>query len=364
MWNPLTEDFKPETLLFRDEQLKEMLSLALHPLPQNQWLQGDRGLGKTLVSRFFMDEVHARNVGKCHYFNWQSKYKKSLEDLNLRSNLGIPSYALSPSAIANKIISETKEDETVFLIIDEPQKAHFFRDVDHAVFEFYQSFLGKRKLVLIFLSQLRYKLLQTHFSPDTLSRLRLKPIMFAPYNVNEMTQIFTQRLNLMLEPDQYQLDALILLGKHIRRIGGDIRESLEILRVAIEQAENVISLPIMERAIEWGKQRWWKKELSSLPPHWAFILYMTAEQCLKYNTTTTQQNHIKYVYLSRCNFLKVNPLGTRTIYHAFMKLAEKGYFETNVEGYGQKRRTKLTLDKDDRDHILTVGKEMEWEIIL
>lgn len=364
MWSPLSDDFKPTALLFRNEQYTEMLKLALHPIPSCMWCQGDKGLGKTLTTRFFSDEVHAKGAGKCYYVDWKSKLTKTLEDLNVRYAFGIPNYALGVSTIAQKIIQTTRESDTICIIIDEPLKAHHIGDVDATVFDLYQTFLNKRKLSIIFLSQMRLSVALKTFSPDTISRLQLKPIIFPQYNITEIVQILNQRLNLMLSTEQYDINALAELGKHISRIGGDIREALDILQVGIEQAQDRLDTKTMAGAIEWGKVRYWTKELNSLPPHWAYLFYLTAEESRRYGSTTALLHIVKWHYLKSCKEKGINPLSTRTIYHVFSKLAEKGYFESGIEGYGRKRITKLLLDEGDRDHVLKVGKEIEWELIL
>jgi len=255
LWSPLSEDFKPPTLLYRNEQLQELFNLCLHPIPGHVWCQGNKGLGKTLTARVFADEVETRENSKCYFFEWQSSLKRTLETINAKYNFKIPNYTLGASTIARKIIDETSKDDLVCIIIDEPQKAHFMRDVDNTAFQFYQAFLGKRRFSLIFLSQMRYAVARRYFSPDTLSRLQLKPIIFPSYTIPEIVEILKQRLTYMLEPDQYDTHALFTLAKHIRRIGSDIREALDILKVAIEQADDKINVKVMQEAIEWGKNR-------------------------------------------------------------------------------------------------------------
>jgi len=361
-WAPLSDDFKPPILLFRRAQLEEMLKFATHPLPSNMWGQGDRGLGKTVTSRFYSAEIEARGIGKCYRFEWEHKLINVLRAVKNRYGFKTPTYTLSISAITGEIINQTNQNDLICIIIDEPQKAHSFQDVDSTLFDFYQNLLGQRKFCILVISQLPYSSLGKYFNQDTLSRLQFKPIVFANYDVPQIVEILKQRLHYMLEENQYELDSLITLARHIRRIGGDIREALDILRVAIEQATDKITVEIMLNAIEWGKQRWWKSELYSLPPHWAFILYLIAKLCAEHEKTT--QSDALNMYMDESKRLEFDALGRRNVYYIFDSLAEKGFITLEQIGIGRFRHTNLSMDKSDMQHIAKAGKEMEWALLL
>lgn len=363
-WVPLTLDYKPPTLLHRDEQFKEMFNLITHPIPHNVWAQGDAGRGKSLTARFLKDEIEARGIGKCFLFEWESSYVKALQRMNERYNLQIPKYALSPSQIATKIIKLTKEDDLVCIIVDEPQKAHFMKDVDNTVFSLFQTFQGQRRCSFVVLSQIRYALVRKYFAPDTLSRLQLKPILFGHYDVPEIADILEQRLHYALESGQYDYKTLIMLGKHVRRTGSDIREAIEILAYAIENSEEKLTTEVMNVAIEWGKCKWWKKEMLDLPPHYAYIMYIAAQEVTRRNSSVTYLPYIKGLYLQASKKFGFNPLGLRTIYEVFYRLSGRGFFHTEMEGHGRKAQTKIIFDKGDLEHIVKVGKDIEWDTAL
>jgi len=364
LWSPLSDEYKPPTLLYRNVQLEKMLNYATHPLPSNMFGQGDKGLGKTLTARIFSDEVEARGIGKCYYVKWQRKLTSTLKDLNDNYTLKIRGYTLSTAEICHAIINQTDKNDLCCLIIDEPQNAYSWKDVDRAIFDFYEHFLGQRKFCLIMLSQVRFLTLSQYFAPDTMSRLRLKPILFPSYDAPEIVEIVKQRLQYMLEPNQYDEQALPILAKHVRRIGGDIREALDILEIAVKEANNKLIMEDMISAIEQGKDRWWKTELASLPPHWAFLLYLSALETFERNETMTTQPRVMHQYNRTAKEKGFDPLGRRMVYYAFNKLAEKGYFSQELKGKGRQRITELTLDESDRNHIIRAGKEIEWEFAL
>jgi Cdc6-like AAA superfamily ATPase len=362
LWSPLSDDYKPPLLLFRAEQLNAMFKLATHPVPSNIYIQGDHGLGKTLTTRFFRDEIEASGAGKCYHIEVKHKIVDTLKDMKSRCGFEVPDYMLSPSSLTEEILRESEKEDLICLIIDEPQKAHSMQDINHMIFDFYQDFFEKRKLSIIIVSQMIFSILPQHLLPDTLSRLQLKPILFPNYDVPEIVEILKQRLHYMLDESQYELDGLVALASHIRRIGSDIREALDILRFAVEEADACITKGVVHKAVEWGKQRWWKSELESLPPHWAYILFLTALSCLKYKAAT--QPRVMYQYHTNAKHLDVDPIGRRTIYYAFNKLAEKGYFTQRQEGFGRSRTTHLLMDESDRDHIIQAGKEFDWSMLL
>jgi Cdc6-like AAA superfamily ATPase len=360
LWAPLSDAYKPPALLFRNIQLQQMLELSAKPLPSNMHLQGDPGLGKTLTTRFFRDEIEASGMGACFHIEVEHKISDTLKNLKARYHFDIPDYTLSAPTITAEILKETDKKKLVCLIVDEPKKAHSLRDVDSMLFSFYQAFLGHRKLSIIMVSQMIHSSLRHHFSRDTLSRLRLKPILFPSYDVPEIVKILKQRLTYMLDESQYDVEGLYALATHIRRIGSDIREALELLRCAVEEADTRITKEVMHNAIEWGKQRWWKSELESLPPHYAYLLYLTATS----NHSEATQLDVMHQYLFDISQFHADPLGRRTIYYAFNKLAQKGYFEKKEDGLGRNRTTCLLMDEGDREHIVQAGKEIDWSLNL
>jgi Cdc6-like AAA superfamily ATPase len=360
---PLSDDFKPPRLLFRDKQLQEIFRFATkNSLPENLWIEGEPGLGKTLTCRFFADEVEARSLGKVFYLNCERSIRKVMENLKITYNLPVAKKDVSPSTLAMAILREYQDADLIVFIIDEPEKAYSFKDVDAFVHTLYNTMLGKKDFSIIFASKILYTKARRLFHRDTLSRLQLHPIVFPMYDVPQIVEIVKQRLQYMFGAEEvYDVDALFKLGKHIRRIGSDIREALQILRYAITIADKKITSDVIEQAVEWGKNRWWQEQLQSLPPHWAYLLYLAAHQAYVNNSLVTTQPRVIRQYLNNMRIMKLDPLGRATIYYAFVKLAEKGYFQTKSEGKGLKRITKIVFDEGDRDHIVNVGSQIEWE---
>ena len=167
------------------------------------------------------------------------------------------------------IINNNQDRKLICFIIDEPQKARNMKDVDSFIFSLYQTFLGKAKFCFIFLSQMRYENASRSFAEDTLSRLQLKPMIFTMYDAPQIVSILKQRLDYALKPEAYDTKALYRLANHIRLIGGDMREALDILHQTMKFiSKTKVTIDNINEGIEWGKNRWWKNELSSLPSHY------------------------------------------------------------------------------------------------
>ena len=66
-------------------------------------------------------------------------------------------------------------------------------------------------------------------------------------------------------------------------------------------------------------------------------------------------------YLDRAKGDGFDPLSPRTVYHAFSKLAEKGFLKVESE---LNKREKFFLDKGDRTRIIEAAKQMDWTEIL
>jgi cell division control protein 6 len=218
------------------------------------------------------------------------------------------------------------------------------------------------KFNIIFLSQMRYLVAATSiFAPDTLSRLKLKPLMFPPYTADQIIEILKQRLDIMVEPEQYETIALSELARHIKRIGGDMRQALDILKEAVDIANDHLTQNWMNKAITWGKIQWWRNEMLSLPPHWSFILLITAMLSKKSKFGYTTRGKVLTHYLMVAKEKGFEPISARTVYHAFSKLIDKGFFHVETD---LAKKEKFVLDEGDQDRIIEAAKEIEWDGLL
>lgn len=370
---PLSENFTPSELLARTEQLQQLLNRTLVPYDNsNVWIEGDSGFGKTLTTRFFMREVESRKAGKTFYIACERSLKNSLEELCRVQGLRIPRASISAVTIADEILQKFPDAPRYIFILDEPEKVYktTVSDIANFVHPLYNHMVMQRKnFNIVFVSRDTQIRASRYLPKDTLSRLRLQGIIFPRYVYPQVSKIITQRLNLVLDTDQYQRRAIIRICQHIYRIGGDIRQALQILRHAIfDLAADKLTLEIAEQAIEWGKIEWWKAQLTErLPgPHWAFVAFIAAELAMsdeteaKSESFVIDQQTVMKRYVEKCAETGLKPLGASSVYYIIDQIDKRyGFFKQRLEG----ARASLLFEKNDRNHILKAGGEVDWSEI-
>lgn len=366
---PLSDDFKPPKLLHRDKQLRDMLKLIVErDVPENLWLEGGKGLGKTLTCKCFADEVEARGAGKVIFMQCERSMKRAMESVCSCYGLPIPAREASPSSIASAVSKEYRNVGVLVFIIEEPENASSLLNVcsfTHTLYNVLLETCGKSRFSICFTSRLLFSVAEREFEGEKDSRLGLRPIIFNQYDAQQITDILRQRLDLMFEAsaDAYDEEALYLIARHVWRVGSDIREALKITRMAVELAENKITREVAEEAIERSKREWWLNQILQLPPHQAFLLYLAAEEACSNAGFTALQANVVDKYIRRTESMGVDRLDRRTVYYMLSDLAKKGFYGTEqIHAFG--KPLKLTFDKRDAERIIEACKNINWDKML
>lgn len=366
--SPLTEDFKPPQLLYRDSQLSELFKYVQQN--QNVWMEGGTGLGKTVTCKVFSEEIEVRNMAKVFYFRCQPSIKDAIYAGQHYYDLRIPRREICGGRFALEIVANFPDVPRYVLILDEPERVRMWRkDIPNFVHTFWNEMMdGQHKpFSIIFISQqpLMTKI-ERSFPSATLSRLKLKPIQFGIYPEEQIIGILKQRLQYVLDKSMYSDEPLQILAKHIYRIGGNLREALDLLIHAINIADTALTPEIITSTIDWGKNQWWTRKLRQglNSPHTALLLYLTATLSEQKKSLTVGCPAVIQLYKEITNKLNRSPLSFVTLYSNFKTLVQEGVFTTEYET-DKAFYMKLTfLDEGDRDWIVRVGKEIDWSELL
>ncbi|RLI68558.1 MAG: hypothetical protein DRP02_12350 [Candidatus Gerdarchaeota archaeon] len=359
---PLYDDWKPPILLERQQELNEMLTrTALTNFPRNLWIQGTKGQGKTLTAHIFMDEIQARQVGKCFYVQCAPTFKQTLRNFCRKYNLAVPQYSLNTTQVLHSLASakEFEQAKRIILILDDIDKLHHKNLLDGFAFQAYETLSDCHKqFSLIFITRSSFLNRSRYFQEDTQSRLQLFPILFKAYNAFQLEKIIRQRIDLVLSPNQYTQGAIRRLAALMTRIGADMRKTLEILRNAIQIAEKVLDEKAIEQAWLSEKRRFWKEQLMQLPPHQALLLVIISQLQTRYDTITT--NLILNHYHDFCKKFRVDPLSKRMVYFTIDNLENMGYIDRKR---GSRLENYITLTENPKN-ILDASTEINWEELL
>jgi len=365
---PLYEEWNPPFLLHRDKELRKILHFTIEsPIPENLWIEGAKGLGKTLTCKFFAQEVKARNAGVVFYISCGPSFNQALKTAFEKEGVHIPMRMLSTYGAVSTLLKQLPSEKPYYFIIDDPEHVRDPRSIDDFVRDAYNilTWEGKKYAILIVTRISLKKAYSVYEVLKADSRLHPIPIIFQPYNAAEIAQILKQRLHYAFTRDDvYEEDALYVIAEHIYRVGSDVREALEILRYAVLKiAKEKLTRNDAEEAVEWAKKEWWKEKLLSLPPHWAFLAYIAAKssRALEEGVTAVEAYNVVQQYKSKCDELRVDPLGKTTTYYALKKMGEaEGLFSIERVKIGGIYALRLMFDEDEAKRIEQAGEEIDW----
>lgn len=359
---PLSVEWHPPQLLVRDERLHEMLEETCSDFrPRNLWIEGDRGLGKTLTVRFLMEEIEAGKMGQCFYMTCERSVTRALQKFCSQNYITIPKYEIYPSRVIHEVTKNINTDRLFFIIDDVDKIYHRRRDIDGLVFPIYEHLVKtQNSFCIILISRLSFLHVNSYLEVDTLSRLQLLPMIFRPYNTGELMLILKQRLEYVLDENpltEETMGAIAQLSKYMVRIGADIRKTLEILHTAVNLAGETLNKIVIDNAWLKEKRRFWKESILKLPKHQALIVYLLAILNTKYNRVHMKMLEIEYK--KRAKQLDFRPYTGRMLYRYIEDLEEKGYLERT-----RGRRFRYFLDITEKpENIIDAGKEIDWDAL-
>jgi Cdc6-like AAA superfamily ATPase len=299
----------------------------------------------------------------------EKSMRNSINKVRHQYHLPMTEREISGTGFANAIM-ELYPERKYYFIIDEPDKVYAKRDITGFVHSLWNYLIEQNaRFSFIFVSKVDVSKAADLFqATDTLSRLQLKPLIFPVYDAKEIVAILKQRLDLVVDSYKYDLAALFQLAHHIRRIGGDMRQALEILREAVRLSHGqMINSKVIDEAIEWGKKTWWTRRLRSIPPHWALIVYLAAKKCKDIGRTTIDEPEIIKLYNNAAADFQAEPVSPSTVYFIIKQVSGvsrdvEPFFQQKLEKWGCPAQ--IEFDESERDRIVSVGESLDWKNLL
>jgi archaeal cell division control protein 6 len=239
----LYSDFVPEQLPFRDKEIGEMV-FCLKPAsqgkkPTNLFLHGVPGTGKTVSSKFVLNELteYSDRV-KALYINcFELKSKHSIL-AKVTNFLGypIPARGLSSEEIFDRFIATIKNNNFIpVLVLDEAEQLLKQEDTKNMLYDFsrlgeqYKLFLG-----LVFLSN--DKMFLSMLDDRTRSSLQVSTLSFEKYSSLQLKEILKERSKFAFFPNVLDEEVIPLCAAHASK-KGDARIAIEVLLKAARFAE-------------------------------------------------------------------------------------------------------------------------------
>ncbi len=340
----LRDDYRPDELLGRDEEKEEFVH-GLAPIvnaeqPNNVFLYGKTGVGKTLATRFIIDElcedtanitaVDVRTV----WVNCKDKtsYNTAVAIVNqLRdSEDQIPEQRHSESAVHNMLWSEldTLDATHVLFILDEVDS---LGTDDELLYQIPRArtngYVDDVKLGIIgTCDNFNFR---ENLSARVRSTLAETEIHFAPYDAAELRAILKQRATEAFESGALTDDVVPLTAALVTSNTGSARRAIDILRTAGENAQKADAEQVTEEHVrvaqEEVEEEIIKSELTSFSNHALLSLYAVAVLEMDRSVDEVRIKTVAQMYRRFCDAVEMDSRTTRTVQNHLSEMALMGF---------------------------------------
>lgn len=232
----LSSEYLPEMLPFRENKIKQLADnlspVASNRKPQNTFLFGAPGLGKTASIKFVFREFEDYSRIKTVYINcWDYRTAHAvLVKIALETGAFVQRKGISKDEVLEKIVEVCKKtNKGIVVCLDE---------VDQLEQEALYDLLRINQYVstpfgLVFISNNQHVFMECE--PRIRSSLDAEEVEFQPYSLDEMKKILQERVKNAFH--NVEEGVVLLCANHAVKNGGDVRIGLQCLMKAGRVAE-------------------------------------------------------------------------------------------------------------------------------
>jgi len=350
----LGESYQPERIEERDEEIEEYIE-ALQPIidgwePNNIFLYGNTGVGKTAVTDYLLDQLQ-NDVNEyddidlslislnCKTLN--SSYQVAVELVNeLRPTGGeISSTGYPQQTVFNKLYDELKAiGGTILIILDEIDS---IGDRDELLYELPRARandnLESARVGVIGISN-DFKF-REQLDPRVQDTLCERELQFPPYDAPELENILQSRAEIALADSTLEQGVLRYCAALAARDSGSARQALDLLRFAGEIAESDevdrISEDHVERARSKLEQERVENGMRELTPHGQLALLAIISKAAKEETPCRTRALYKE-YTSLCESSGTESLAQRSVHNHLSDLRMLGILSAQENRSGSR----------------------------
>lgn len=380
----LGESYQPETIEERDEEIDQYMD-ALQPVvdgwePNNIFLYGNTGVGKTAVTDYLLDQlrddVSAYNdidlsVISLNCKTLNSSYQVAVELVNkLRPNGGeISSTGYPQQAVFKKLYAELDDiGGTILLVLDE---IDVIGDRDELLYELPRARannnLNNAKVGLIGISN-NFKF-RDQLDPRVQDTLCERELQFPPYDAPDLENILQSRASVAIVEDAVGDGVLRFCAALAARDSGSARQALDLLRLAGEIAENNDRDTITEDHVEDARSRLEQERVEEgmreLTTHGRLSLLAVVSKASK-DATPCRTRDIYEEYLSLCESAETDSLAQRSVHNHLSDLRMLGILSANENRSGSRGNyysyeldVPFTSAIEAMDDVLRLNEEIE-----
>jgi len=350
----LGESYQPDQIEERDEEIEEYMD-ALQPVvdgwePNNIFLYGNTGVGKTAVTEFLLnrlqddvanyDDVELSVISlNCKTLN--SSYQVAVELVNKLRPAGgeISSTGYPQQTVFKKLYQELEAiGGTILIVLDEVDS---IGGRDELLYELPRARangnLDETKVGVIGISndfKFREKL-----DPRVQDTLCERELQFPPYDAPELENILESRAETAITDDAVRNGVLNFCAALAARDSGSARQALDLLRLAGEIAENRDADRIESDHVEAARSRLEQERVEEgmreLTTHGRLALLAVISKAAK-EETPCRTREIYEEYLSLCESSGTDSLAQRSVHNHLSDLRMLGILSAHENRSGSR----------------------------
>lgn len=350
----LQSHHKPEEILHRDEQIKQIASILAPVLrgerTSNLFLYGKTGTGKTLSIQFVRDQLLKRfnkNSGmglRIEYLNCKLKKiadteYRILAELIKKFGSDVPTTGLPTEAVYNKFVEVIdSRKQLIVLVLDE---------IDQTVRKISSDFLynltrlnselSKTQICIVGISN-NLTFLE-ELDPRVRSSLSEEEIVFPPYNAIQLQEILKLRSQKAFVEGAVDHGVIEKCAAYAAREHGDARRALDLLRIAGELAEREGVKNIKLKHIDAANDKIEKDKIldiiSTEPKQFQLVLYSIMKLVERQKDDPVFTGDIYNLYQELCYKNKLEVLTQRRVGDIIQEFDMLGIINVRVISKGR-----------------------------
>lgn len=240
----LYPEFVPEKLPHRDSEI-DSLVYSLKPVlsgkkPENVFVTGESGTGKTVTVKFVLNELHEySDRAKSLYvncFEFNTRHAVLSAVTNFLGN-PVPRRGVATDEVYSRLLSSLKSiDFTPIIVLDEVDQLFADEEASKLFYDLLRVVeYGKHCFGLIFISN--DSELTAKFDSRVKSSLASQTIVFQKYSPQQLKDILNERCQYAFHSSKLESEVINVAAGHAAKLNGDARVAIECLLKAGREAE-------------------------------------------------------------------------------------------------------------------------------
>lgn len=297
---PLQPNYIPQNLHDRTEEQKLLEGLpSENSAPQNLFIHGPRGTGKTHITHFALEEINRKYYVPCTQHDTQYKaLKQILRGLNEDVNDGHHT-----SDLQRKVVEKTEAVNTVIVLDD----IDFLLLNDGDDLLYFLTRMETRENVDLVLISSNHTGIKSKIEERTYSSLQPRRISFEPYTAEDAYHVLLERAQKALVNQSLQRSALT----YITSTTQNIAVGLHWLKHAAETTESVITESHVQQVQQKAYEKYAGHLLTKFTEHHRLLYQAVQELDVEENTIRTGKIYTRYEEL--CKTYNENTLSKRRL---------------------------------------------------